>query len=157
MSKVNRGKEFENCIRNALEQNCNVSCTRLIDPQNGYAGVRNICDFIAYKYPYQYFIECKSHHGNTLPFSAITENQWKGMLEQSKVDGVIAGVFVWFVDHDTTVFINITELEEMRLSGAVSLNIKKLPERVITISGQKKRIFFSYDLTEFFEKAIDTK
>lgn len=150
---VNRGKDFEECIRSASEALNDVSVIRLIDPQNGFAGVRNICDFIMYRYPYQMFIECKSVHGNTLPFTNITKNQWSGMLEQSKIDGCIAGVICWFVDHDKTVFIPIEHLEDLKNRGAKSVNVIGVDADtdIIEIHGKKKRVFFDYDMDRFFK------
>ena len=149
---VNRGKDFEDCIREACEAVADTSVTRLIDPQAGYAGVRNICDFIVYKYPTQYFLECKSIKGNTLNFkSDITENQWKGMLEKSKVRGVVAGVLVWFIDHDKTIFVPIQDLEEMRAVGHKSFNVTaEYADYYYHIPGKKKRIYFDYDMEIFF-------
>ena len=149
---VNRGKDFEDCIREACEAIEDTSVTRLIDPQAGYAGVRNICDFIVYKYPTQYFLECKSIKGNTLNFkSDITENQWNGMLEKSKVRGVVAGVIVWFIDHDKTIFVPIQDLEEMRADGHKSFNATaQYVEYYYHIPGRKKRIYFEYDMEKFF-------
>ena len=89
---INRGKDFEKVIKEAFEKVPGVSIDRLHDQMNGFAGSANISDFIMYKYPHEYYIECKSVHGNTLPFSNISKNQWNGMLEKSKIDGVFAGV-----------------------------------------------------------------
>lgn len=149
---VNRGKDFEDCIREACEAVPDTSVTRLIDPQAGYAGVRNICDFIVYKYPTQFFLECKSIKGNTLNFkSDITKNQWDGLLEKSKVRGVVAGVVVWFIDHDQTIFVPIQNLEEMRQLGEKSFNVTKWSvDDWFHIPGRKKRIYFEYAMEKFF-------
>ena len=149
---VNRGKDFEDCIREAFEAVPDTSVTRLIDPQAGYAGVRNICDFIVYKHPTQFFIECKSIKGNTLNFrSDITKNQWDGLLKQSKVRGVVAGVVVWFIDHDQTIFVPIQNLEEMRQLGEKSFNVTKWSiDDWFHIEGRKKRVYFEYDMEKFF-------
>ena len=157
---VNRGKDFEDCIREACEAIPDTSVTRLIDPQAGYAGVRNICDFIIYRYPTQIFLECKSCHGNTLSihsndpkkrYGAITNNQWEGLLEQSKVRGVVAGVVIWFIDHDKTVFIPIQRLEYYKQHGYKSVNITTMwDDDWFPIDGKKKRVYFEYDMEKFF-------
>jgi penicillin-binding protein-related factor A (putative recombinase) len=151
---VNRGKDFEDCIREACESIPDTSVTRLLDPQAGYAGVRNICDFIVYKYPTQYFLECKSIKGNTLNFkSDITKNQWDGMLEKSAIHGVVAGVIVWFIDHDKTIFVPIQDLEEMRIAGHKSFNVtSEYSTYYYHLEGKKKRIYFEYDMKNFFEE-----
>ena len=106
---VNRGKDFEEVVKKCFENVPDTTVIRLPDPTNGYLGVRNICDFLVYQYPHIMFIECKSVHGNTMPFSNITDNQWNGMLKQAETKGTICGVICWWVDKDVTKFLPITE------------------------------------------------
>ena len=54
-------------IKEAFEKVPDTSVYRLYDTTNGFVGVANISDFIVYKFPCQYFIECKSVHGNVFP------------------------------------------------------------------------------------------
>ena len=112
---VNRGKDFEDVIKNSFLKLDNVSIDRLHDQTNGYKGSSNISDFIVYKYPHQYYFECKCCYGNTLNFHNITDNQRKGLLEKSNIDGVIAGIIVWFIDHDTTYFMPIQIIEKLKI------------------------------------------
>ena len=136
-----------------------VTIDRLHDQMNGFAGSANISDFIVYKYPHEYYIECKSVHGNTLPFSNISKNQWNGMLDKSKIDGVFAGVLCWWIDKDVTTFIPIQFLQMAKDKHFVSIpsdyetkwildDYKYLPFNII---GKKKRVFFEYDMEEFFK------
>lgn len=156
MGKVNRGKDFENVIRKAFEAVGNTFVVRLPDPVQGYLGIRNISDFLIYHYPKLYIIECKSVHGNLLPFSNITDNQWKGMLDASHIDGIIAGVICWWVDNDVTRFIPIDMLENAKQAQYKSLRydvFDKLDLDIsIPIEGKKKRVFFDYDMDSFFKK-----
>lgn len=155
--KVNRGKQFENIIKEAFERVPDVSVVRLHDQTTGYLGSSNHCDFIVYKKPYEYHIECKSVHGNTFPFSNITDNQYKGLLEKSKIQGVFAGLIVWWVDKDVTAFVPIQFIEWQKTLGRKSLPYG-LADGVefenwiscITIPGKKKRVFFDYDMDYFF-------
>ena len=162
---TNRGKDFENVIREAFERVSNTMVTRLPDPVQGYLGYRNICDFLIYHYPYFYCIECKSMHGNTLPFSNITDNQWNGMLKAAQHKGVIAGVICWWVDKDVTMFIPIQLLDYLHNKGDKSIrydcdwNIGEPGDKPFTfknvyecipIQGKKKRVFFDYDMNAFF-------
>ena len=150
---VNRGKQFEEQVRDAFDRLDDVSVIRLIDPQNGFAGVRNICDFVVYHNPHQYLIECKSCYGNTLSFNNITDGQWNGLLEGSKVDGVIAGVLIWFIDHDKTIFVPIQILERMKKAEFKSVNIKSLSEDMYyVVPGRQRRVLFDYDFTSFLKK-----
>ena len=179
MSKVNRGKQFEQVIKEAFEKVPNVSIDRLHDQTNGFKGSQNICDFIVYKEPYEYYIECKSVHGNTLSihsnpktgkdgklhgfYGNITDTQWEGMLEKSKIEGVFAGVICWWVDKDVTKFIPIQLLQTLKNLGDKSIRFNSLFKGVemidsyvpvIEIKGKKKRVFFDYDMEEFFNELL---
>lgn len=153
MSNINRGKQFEDVIRKAFEKVPNTNVERMADPVQGYLGVRNHSDFIVYHKPYEYHIECKSVHGNTLPFSNITKNQWDGLLEVGKVDGIIAGIICWWVNKDVTRFIPIQMLEILKTElNAKSIRFDFLHSDVVHIHGKKKRVFFDYDMEDFFQQ-----
>lgn len=154
LGNVNRGKQFENVIKEAFQKVSNVSVDRLHDQTTGYLGSANICDFIVYKKPYEYYIECKTIHGNTLPLGNITHNQWSGLTEKSKIDGVRAGVIIWFVDKDITMFVPIGTLQLLQNNGynSVHYTLNGLP--MVHLTGKKKRVFTEYDMREFF-KAVD--
>lgn len=146
---VSRGKKFENVIRECCERVLDVNVERLPDPVQGYLGVRNKSDFIVYKYPHQYYLECKSIQGNRFPLSNLTKNQYEGMLGVSKVHGIIAGVIIWWVDKDVTKFVPIEEIE-----AAKKLGEKSIPYYYpgIVLHGKKKRVFFDYDMKRFLEE-----
>lgn len=151
---ISRGKEFESVVRKAFETVDNLSVDRFPDPMRGFLGVRNICDFGLYKKPYQYYFECKTTHGNTLHFSsAISKNQLHGLLEKSNIEGVVAGILVWFIAHDITAFVPIQEIKKQIDAGKKSLNVKDLKNQEINfieLRGKKKRVFFDYDMNKFF-------
>lgn len=153
---VNRGKQFEAAIKEAIEKCPNISIDRFQDPAAGYAGIRNICDFVTYSYPFQYYFECKSFYGNTLNFqSSISKDQWDGLKAKSVIPGVFAGVIAWFIDHDVTVYIPIESLVELKNSGRKSLNIKDITSNsipFITVPGKKKRVLFEYDGKTFYRE-----
>ena len=147
---INRGKQFEEQIRKAFMKVDGVSIDRIHDQTTGYRGSQNICDFIVYKKPYEYYIECKSVHGNTLPFSNITDTQWNGLLEKSKIEGVNAGIICWWIDRDITLYMPIEELELEKQHGWKSIRYDiERDNGVIEIKGKKKRVFFDYDLRDF--------
>lgn len=148
----NRGKSFESLIKSAFNKVPGVSVDRLHDQTTGYLGSKNICDFIVYKYPHQYYIECKSVHGNTFPFSNITDNQYNGLMDKSKIDGVFAGIIVWFIDKDRTLYIPIQTIDSMREFGGKSISYQINTGRagIIEIPGVKKRVFFEYSMEDFF-------
>jgi hypothetical protein len=154
-AKINRGKDFEDEIKKSFEKVENCSVDRLHDQMSGYAGSSNICDFIIFRKPYQYYIECKACYGNTWNFHNLTKNQREGMLAKSPIDGVIAGVILWFIDHDKTVFIPIEAIDYHIARGDKSVNVKTMHREYgmncIDISGKKRRIFFDYDMKEFMD------
>lgn len=151
---IQRGKDFEEIIKKEFLDVPETTVERLPDPTAGYLGYRNPCDFLIYNYPNVYYIECKTVHSHRLPLTNITFNQRVGMLEASKVKGVIAGIICWFIPEDKTYFIPIQVVERLRLNGAKSLNLRKEKEMKdwIEIYGEKKRVFFSYDISGFIEK-----
>lgn len=152
MGNVNRGKEFENVIREAFKRVPETMVVRLPDPVQGYLGYRNICDYIVYHYPYIYCFECKSVHGNLFPFNNITHNQWRGMCEVSPIKGVIAGVICWWVDFDITRYIPMYELDRLAKDGKKSLRYDFTDYEYIDIPGRKKRVFFEYDAEAIFRQ-----
>lgn len=167
---TNRGKDFENVIKEAFERVPDTSVVRLHDQTTGYLGSSNHCDFIVYHKPYEYHIECKSVHGNTLSihskpkpdkfgvlhgfYGAITDTQWEGLLEKSKVPGVIAGVICWWIDRDITKFIPIQLLQSMREHDMKSIRYDFTlfgKDLCIELEGKKKRVYFEYDMKEFLK------
>lgn len=149
---VNRGKQFEDVIREAFEKVPGVSIDRLHDQTTGWKGSSNICDFIVYREPYEYYFECKSVHGNTLPFRNISATQWNGLLEKSFIEGVYAGIICWWVDKGTTKFIPIQTLQKLLNSGNVSYRYDWDSYDVVEIKGKKKRVFFNYDMEAFLDE-----
>lgn len=147
----NRGKKFERVIKEAFKKVPSVSIDRLHDQMNGFRGSQNICDFIVYKEPYEYYFECKSVHGNTLPFANITDTQWNGLLEKSHIEGVFAGIICWWIDKDITRFIPIQYLETMRKQDYKSVRYD-MHYRTIQLIGKKKRIFFDYNMGELLNE-----
>lgn len=156
---VNRGKDFEDEVRKSLEKIDGLYVERLYDPQGGYAGVANPCDFICYKRPQFYMLECKSTHEDRLAiyspnpkkkYGMISNTQWEGMLAATQF-GVVAGVICWWIDRDVTRFFPIQELANLRDSGAKSVRYDANVSDSLEIAGTKKRIYFDYDFTEFFQ------
>jgi len=85
------GKKFEaHFKKNFSESVPDGFIYRLNDQMSGYQGSSNICDFICYKKPDLYLIECKCHSSNTFPFSAF--RQYEDLTQYSGLSGVHAGV-----------------------------------------------------------------
>jgi len=148
----NIGKKFEDAVRESFEKVPDVSIDRLRDAPKKLKGVDNPSDFIVYKKPHELYVECKSHRGNTLPFSCIRKGQLDGMSEKWLKPGVIAGFMIWFIDHDLTVWVSIDMIKTMMWFGYKSLNIQDL-EKIphLVVPGKKKRVYFEYAMDKFLE------
>lgn len=95
MVSVGPGKRFET----NLKQSIGDSLIRLYDTTNGFAGVKNPCDFIYYTYPYMYLLELKSIKGDSFSFSIITDNQKTQLEYFSHIKGVNPLIVVEFREH----------------------------------------------------------
>lgn len=150
----NRGKDFENVIKKDFLKIPDVSIDRLHDQTSGFKGSSNICDFVVYRKPYEYYIECKSVHGGSLPFRNITDRQWMGLKEKSIIYGVYAGIICWYIDHDITVYYPIQYLYDVKRSGRKSCSVRHIDKDCgcVILEGRKKRVFFNYDLRSFLKE-----
>lgn len=166
---VNRGKSFEGIIQACFERIPEVNILRIHDQTTGYAGSKNPCDFIVYHKPYLFVIECKSIHGNTFSiysksrnpkkphdYGNITNFQWEQLLKMSQIKGVYAGVLVWFIDKDETIFFDINLLKRWRDAGHKSIH--SYPEWIEYVEtdhdwcylvGRKKRVYWDYNMVQF--------
>ena len=156
MARANKGKQFEEVIKKSFLKVPDVDITRLRDAPRKQKGVDNPSDFIVYKEPHEIYVECKSHKGNTLPFSCIREEQIRGLFEKSMIRGVKAGIILWYIDHDLTVWIPIREIRFWINAGKKSINIKDLDQLShIVIQGNKKRVYFDYFMDDFLRRLYD--
>lgn len=159
---TNRGKQFEDIIKTSLLKVNDVvgrkvvDVQRLYDTTNGFSGVKQPSDFVVYLYPHIYYLECKSTHAHTLNQSYIT--QLVELEKKSKVEGVIAGTFIWYMEDDLTVFIPVETLcnhfynrskKSVSVKDILSEDLKESGWYYI-LKGKKKRIFFDYDMLDFF-------
>jgi hypothetical protein len=146
---TNKGKAFEAKFKMDFQQSFpEGTIDRIYDSVTGYKSISNISDFIGYNYPYMYYLECKSHLGNTFPLTKLT--QYDALLPKVGIKGVRAGVVLWFIDHDTIVYVPISSVTKMKEDGKKSVNIKMLDDdtyRLIKIPTQKKRTFLDGDFS----------
>lgn len=144
---MNRGKKFESLIKSALDKIDGVYTLRLYDV---CGSTSYPCDYISYKFPYLYLLECKSHQGNTLPFAAISNNQWKYMSEAIKISKHIkAYVIVWFVDKDVTKVFSMKYLLLLKDKGKKSVRFDDDTGK--DVPATKKRTYFDYNLENLFK------
>ena len=152
----NYGKKFEEQLKKDLSKLVGAFVYRLPDQQSGYVGTsQNPCDFLLYKKPNLYLLECKSIHGNTFPISNL--KQYARLIKFVGVDGLYCAVIIWFVDHDKILYVPIDAFRELIDNGYRSVNINKLEQlnnRYVDVPVTKKRIMCEGDYS-FLESGVD--
>ncbi len=140
---LNRGKEFEQKVKQDFLKIPGSHLERLYDSMGGYKSIKTRSDFIGYIYPNQYFLEVKSVHGNTFPFTNL--KQYNGLLEVSGIHGIRSGVIIWFVDHQIVCYVPVRTIKQMKQEGLKSVNVKYIKEgsayRIINIPSKARKIF----------------
>lgn len=144
------GKKFEKFFKeNWLKSFPNTFLLRLSDQQSGYYGTsRNLCDYIAYNNCALYLLECKTIKGNTFPLTNL--KQYDKLLAKKNIKGVIAGVVLWFYEHDKVLFVPIKTFEKLKENNQKSFNIKMVGGQEypsVVIPSIKKRTFMDSDYT----------
>lgn len=123
----NPGKPAEDQLRKWLDKpEAGYSFDRIPDQMTGKKGSTNICDFVLFKSPYQYYIESKSTWEDRFNFSMLTDDQYKGLLKKSRIQNVFGVVVVLFASYQRAFIIDIREIDRLVQSGKKSLNIKKI-------------------------------
>lgn len=145
---ANPGKNFEDDVIRSVAENKQLSLYRLYDTTGGRAGVKNISDFIAYKYPHEYYLELKSTKENRLNFKAITDKQYNGLLEKSKIKGIYAGIIINYREIEKTYFVEINTIRNMREMGGKSISSEYASKVGVEMRGIKRVTRFRYDLEE---------
>lgn len=139
----NKGKAFEQKFKLDFQQTFpEGTIDRIYDVSSGYKTISNIADFIAYNYPNIFYLECKSHLGNTFPLANLT--QYDKLKEKVGKKGIRVGVILWFIDHDTVCYVPVSSITKMKEDGKKSVNIKMLSAndyKIVTIPSEKKRVF----------------
>lgn len=140
------GKQFEAQFKkNWLSTMANSSIDRIYDSMSGYHGVSNISDFICYKYPYIYYLECKTHKGASIPFDNIT--QYDDLKSKVGIPGVRAGVILWLYQKDIVMYIPISTITQMKKDKWKSVGLKaiKAGYNIKIIPSTKKIVFMNSD------------
>lgn len=143
---VNRGKQWEEKIKEDLSKLMDVSLERVPDQVSGYRTTsQNPCDFYCYVYPHFYYIESKSTKGNTFN---VKFPQYERLLIRSGRKGVRTGVLLWWIDHQRVAYVPIKTFEKLIKDGKKSVNIKMLEDdkyRIIEIPSVTKRVLPTCD------------
>lgn len=143
---MNLGKSFEEKFKQDWIKTFPDSfIMRLYDQVSGYKTVsRNISDFICYKKPYFYIIECKSHDGASFPFEKLT--QYDKMVSFIDIPGIIIGVVLFLYDKDSVLFVPLKTIKKMKEDGLKSVGVKHLDSYdILKVPSKKLRVYMDSD------------
>ena len=144
---ANRGKQFEERLKFDFKRVFpGGSIDRIYDQVSGNKTISNISDFIAYNYPYLFYLECKSTQENTFNFHKLT--QYDKLTGKVGIKGVRTGVVIWFIEHDRVLYVPIQTITKMKEDGLKSVNIREIDKtdyRFFNIPSTKLRVFMESD------------
>ena len=161
------GKDAESKIKVWLNKPEEGYCFyRIKDHMTGFYGSDNPCDFIVYRYPYQCFLESKATWKDRFDLSMVTQNQRKGLLSYSEINGVYGVVAVLFASSQRMFIFNASDLFMLDQYGEPvlknekikSFNIKKIDKwsvpykEVATIPSRKKLLDYTGDLFDLLKE-----
>lgn len=149
----NLGTKFEEQFERDIVKVDGITFNRIYNVSGMRRGVRNVCDFICYKYPNIFYAETKSVKGNTFPLRYLT--QYEKLLQKKDIYGAIAGVIIWYYEKDKVVFCPIKNVQKIVESGAKSIHLIKHKDMLLEIPSVKKKVFMTSDYSVIFENWRD--
>lgn len=138
----NYGKKWEQKVKEDFAKLPGATIDRIYDVTLGKKSISNIADFIGYVKPSIYYIEAKSIKGNTFPLTNLT--QYEKLTAKVGIPGVRAGVFLWYIDHQTVIYVPISTVTQLKKDNKKSVNIKMLQTNeynIKLIPSITKRVF----------------
>lgn len=145
--KKNRGKQFEERFKEDWIRTVpDSSLDRIYDQVSGNKTISNISDFIGYKKPHIFYLECKSTRENTFNFRKLT--QYEKLITKVGIPGVRTGVIIWFITHDRVIYVPIKTITQMKADGLKSVNIREIGDtdyKFYEIPSKKLRVFMESD------------
>lgn len=151
----NKGKKFEVRFKEDFESTFpDYLCYRLKDDVSHKKGsARNPCDFFCFIPNKLFLTECKSHKGNTFPFTGL--RQYDDLKNARAHTNVYPCVIIWFIDHNKVLFMHIDEIIKMKeIDNKKSLNIKDLKNpryNIIDVPSKKLQVYMKSDYS-FLER-----
>ena len=142
----NYGKAFEAKLKEDFLKVEGSTIDRLYDPTSGFHSISNISDFIGFIKPSIFYLEAKSHAGNTFPLANL--KQYEKLKAKIGIPGVRAGVIIWFTDHKKVVYVPISTFVKLKEDGKKSFNVKMIGDSEyfsLEIPGREKRLFIDSD------------
>ena len=149
---MNEGKKFEEDFKKSMDK-YNIWNYRLRDSSGSWSNSngsrftpKNICDYIAYNNEGLYLLELKSHKGTSLPYTAISDYQLKGL---SNIDypGIKAYFIINMRDKEKTYAIEAQKIKKyIETSERKSIPISFMDDEGVEIKGIKNRSRYEYDV-----------
>lgn len=148
----NLGKKFEDKVKRDWALSLpGRTLIRLADQQSRYKGQSsNVSDYIGHAFNKMWLIECKETKENTFNFAKLT--QYDRLLEHKDEENTLPGVLLWFSKHNVIIWVNIGVIEQMKLDGKKSINIKDVENqtyKLYVIPTKKLITFLRCDFTYF--------
>lgn len=147
MADTTIGKKFESKFEQYWQESVpGAFIYRLYDTVRGQSGVNNDCDYICYAQGHCFLVECKEHTKNTFPFSAFS--QYERLIKYKDLEGVHAGVVLWFRDHDRVVWVPIETFIQLKEEGAASFHVKMIDDpkyECLELPSKKLRAYMQTD------------
>ena len=146
--KKNYGKDFESHFKADWKETFpGQFILRLKDDTSGYYGnSSNPCDFLTHVDTTLFMLEVKCHYGNTFPWSDFS--QYDELIKYKGLKNVQIGLIVWFIDHDSIIFVDIDTITKMKNDGMKSINRRLIDQqgyKYTEIPSVKKRVFLKSD------------
>ncbi len=152
----NLGKNAEVRIKQWLDHpEYGYSFDRIKDQMSGFYGSSNICDFVVFKSPNQYYIESKATWQDRFDFANLTTIQKNGLYKKSKIDNVYGLIIILFATYQRTFILNIEDVVDSLSNNIKSINIKKIDKwkipyvEIKTLPSRKQLLEYSGDLVEY--------
>lgn len=143
------GKDFEDDFKDSFSDDQLDLLTRLYDTTNGFAGVKNPCDFILYNEPFQMDLELKVTHDRRLPFSDVTQYQWDSLTRRDKIRGIMAGLLICYYEEKRVFFVPMTVVNQVKDKGLKSIHFRDAERYGIELTVFWKRKHFTVDVDKF--------
>ena len=125
---VNYGKKFELKMKaDFLKSFPKGTIDRIYDTTMGYKKISNVSDFIAYNYPFSYYLECKSTLSGTFNIGKLTQKD--KLKAKMGIKGINAGVIIWFITKEKVCYVPIEEIDRLEKSGYKSVNSKMIGDK----------------------------
>lgn len=148
MAKTDLGKKWETVFEQSWQEAFPEDLVfRLRDQMTGYKeSSENPCDYLCHTNGKLLMVECKTHKGASIPFTAIP--QYERLLKYKNKKDVLPGVIIWFSEKDSIIWVGINEMEKMFLDGEKSIGLRMLEKKlynIIEVPFEKKRVYLFPD------------